>query len=230
MTEANSRSVPRYSALTDRVESYPQCQPLHQALLDSQERMTLAIDAARMGTYEVDLVTLAATWNEHHARLLDYPYPPDTTGYSSADWEQRVHPEDLPRVTAALQHALATQTDYAADYRVIWRDGSVHWLHSVGRFYYDVDGRALRIAGVASDITTQQTALEERHRSELTIAESEERMSLAFDAAQMGSFDWQIPTDRIVWNGYHAQLLGYTTGAGAYQYAHILHQNIRTRF
>jgi PAS domain S-box-containing protein len=219
MTEANNRSVSQHIELVDRAESDEQCQPIHQALLDSQERMTLAIAAARIGTYEVDLVTLAATWNVYHARLLDYEYPPDALGYSSADWERRVHPEDLPRVMTALQQALETRTDYAADYRVIWRDGSIHWLHSVGRFYYDADGRALRIAGVASDITARQAALHERERTERAIAQSEERMSLAFDAAQMGSFDWQIPADRIVWNGYHAQLLGYTTGAGEYTYA-----------
>ncbi len=219
MIEADNRSAGQHFELTDRVESHPQCQPIHQALLDSQERMALAIDAARLGTYDLDLVTLVATWNEYHARLLDYPYPPDAAGYSYADWERRIHPEDLPSVQATLQHALETKTDYAAEYRTIWRDGSVHWLRQVGRFYYDADGRALRLVGVATDITEQQAALRDRERAELAIAQNEERMSLAIDAAQMGSFDWHIPTERIVWNGYHAQLLGYTTGAGEYTYA-----------
>jgi PAS domain S-box-containing protein len=219
MTETNDRSAIPHFELVDRVESYPQCQPIHQALLESQARMALAIEAARMGTYDLDLITLVATWNEYQARLLDYPYPPDAAGYSYADWERRVHPVDLPKVTAALQHARETQTDYNIEYRVVWRDGSVHWLHNVGRFYYDADGRALRSIGVASDITERQVALQERERSELQIAQNEERMSLAFDAAQMGSFDWDIPRDEIVWNVYHSRLLGYSTGAGVYNYA-----------
>ncbi len=174
--------------------------------------MAFALDAARMGTYDLDLVTDRATWNEYHARLMDYPYPPDAAGYSYSDWERRVHPEDLPRIKAAFQQAIDTQTDYSEEYRVVWRDGSVHWIHRFGRFYYDDDGRAIRTVGVASDITA-------RKQAELAIAQSEERMSLAFDAAQMGSFDWHVLEDKILWNGYHAQLLGYTTGAGEYNYA-----------
>jgi PAS domain S-box-containing protein len=212
MTEANDRSVAQQFELTERVESDLQCQPIHQALLESQERMALAIDAAQMGTYDLDLVTDRATWNEYHARLMDYPYPPDATGYTHADWERRVHPADLQRVRSALQHAREARRDYSEEYRVVRRDGKVRWIHRFGRFYYDERGRAIRTAGVASDITT-------RKQAELAIVQSEERMSLAFDAAQMGAFDWDIVKDEIVWNGYHAQLLGYGTGAGVYTYA-----------
>ncbi len=188
---------------------HPACEPIERALRESQERMTLALDAAQMGTFDWDLVTDTAIWNEYHARLLDYPPAPQ---YTYADWERRVDPADLLRVKAGFQHAIETHTDYSAEYRVVWRDGSIHWIHRFGRFYYNDDGQPLRMVGVASDITA-------RKQAELAIAQSEERMSLAFDAAQMGSFDWQLAADRIVWNGYHAKLLGYTFRAGEYTYA-----------
>ncbi len=171
--------------------------------------MTLALDAAQMGTFDWDLVTDTAIWNEYHAKLMDYPPAPQ---YTYADWERRVYPADLLRVKAGFQHAIETHTDYSAEYRVVWRDGSIHWIHRFGRFYYNDDGQPQRMVGVASDITA-------RKQAELAIAQSEERMSLAFDAAQMGSFDWQLAADRIVWNGYHAKLLGYTFRAGEYTYA-----------
>ncbi len=195
---------------SDRAESDPQCQQIELAFVESQERMAMAVDAARMGTYDLDLVTKVATWNAYHSLLLDYP--PSSGEYTYADWECRVHPADLSRITAAFRQAMETQTDYSEEYRVVWNDGSIHWIHRFGRFYYDDRGRAMRTAGVATDIT-------DRKEADLKIAQSEERLSLAFDAAQMGSFDWNMQTDRIVWNGYHARLLGYPTGAGEYTYA-----------
>ena len=190
------------------LDLHPACEPIERALCESQERMTLALDAARMGTFDWDLVTDTAIWNEYHAKLLDY-LPGHQ--YSYADWERRVYPVDLPRVKAAFQHAIETHTDYSVEYRVVWRDGSIHWIHRFGRFYYDNVGQPLRTVGVASDIT-------DRKQAELAIFQSEERMSLAFDAAQMGAFDWRLADDTIVWNGYHAKLLGYPTGAGKYTY------------
>ncbi len=178
-------------------------------LKESQERMTLALDAARMGTYDWDLVKNKATWNKYHAILLDYP--PDLAEYTYEDWQRRVYPPDLPRVEAALQLAMDTHTEYSCEYRVVWQDGSIHWIHRFGRFYYDRTGQANRTIGVANDIT-------DRKQAELLIQESEERMSLAIDAARMGAFDWDLTTDKIIWNGYHAELLGYSSGSGEYSY------------
>uniref|UniRef100_UPI00286C2FB0 PAS domain-containing protein n=1 Tax=Chamaesiphon sp. VAR_48_metabat_135_sub TaxID=2964699 RepID=UPI00286C2FB0 len=96
------------------------------------ERMTLATDAAQMGVYDWNLVTDKLDWNDYHARLMGYV--PGASDYSYADWEQRVYPEDLPRVKAALQLAMTAHTDYCSAYRVVWPDRSIHWIDGFGRF------------------------------------------------------------------------------------------------
>jgi PAS fold len=64
-------------------------------------------------------------------------YAPATTEASYAAWEDRVAPEDLPRVKAAIQLSRNRHTDYACEYRVVWADVSLRWVEAFGRFYYD---------------------------------------------------------------------------------------------
>jgi PAS domain S-box-containing protein len=172
---------------------------------DLAERMELAIEAAQMGACDWNILTQKIIWNDYHVKLLGYT--PGAAEYSYADWERRVHPEDLPRVKAAIELAMATQTDYSSEYRVIWADGSIHWLNGFGRFYYDQDGQPIRMTGVAEDIT-------DRKQSELALAVSEERLKLAIDSAHMGTFDWNLVTQKVTWNADHQALLGYSLELG----------------
>jgi PAS domain S-box-containing protein len=83
------------------------------ALKQSQERMTLALDGARMGLFDWNLVTQQITWNDRH--FISFGSAP-TTIATYADWESRIHPEDLARVNAALDLAKQAGTDYTYDF------------------------------------------------------------------------------------------------------------------
>ncbi len=144
------------------------------AFQESEERLRLATDAARLGTFDWDIPTQQVTWNRFHRTLLGYA--PELSS-SFAAWERRVHPDDLAGATAALQLAQDSNTDYSCEYRVIWEDGSLHWLAALGRFYYDSDNRPLRMTGIIQDITDRVQFERDRERilqqKQAALAESE---------------------------------------------------------
>jgi serine phosphatase RsbU (regulator of sigma subunit)/PAS domain-containing protein len=119
-------------------------------------RWGLAIDAAGIGTFDWDLHTGELTWD---ARLIEmFGYTPETFGNSIEAFNDRVHPDDLPRVTDALQASIESRGDYEAEYRVVWPDGDTRWLQARGRTLVDGDGTASRVIGAAYDTTVERAA------------------------------------------------------------------------
>lgn len=126
------------------------------ALRESQTTLSVALEAAQMGTWDYDLAEGKAHWSSPVAEL--FGFPADRTNITSEDWRTRIHPEDLPKVDGAFREALQGKRDYDATYRTVWPDGSIHWLQSRGRCYFDDRGVAVRVIGVSFDVTAAQTA------------------------------------------------------------------------
>ncbi|CCH86787.1 Putative PAS/PAC sensor protein (fragment) [Modestobacter italicus] len=119
----------------------------------TQLRAQLAIDAAGIGTFDWDLTTGRLSWD---ARLVEM------FGYDAATFEQtieafntRLHPDDLPRVTEALKHVIATRGELETDYRILLPDGDTRWVSARGRGLGTAPGPATRVIGVAYDVTAE---------------------------------------------------------------------------
>jgi len=133
-------------------------------LAESEERLRLAMEGARMGTWDTDLGTGRAVWSREHFLLLGYP--PDVE--ASADmWWTLVLDEDRPRVREAVDAARVGGGLYQVEHRVRRADtGAVRWLAPYGRVHYDQDGRPTRFVGVTFDVTERKEA--EAQRQEWT--------------------------------------------------------------
>jgi len=77
-------------------------------------------------------------------------------------WVSILHPEDRERVLAQTEEALQARKEHDFEYRVLAKDGTVHWLHDRGRFVYDRLDGPIRWQGVLFDITRRKKAEEER--------------------------------------------------------------------
>jgi hypothetical protein len=137
-------------------------QALHQAestrsqMQSYAERLALALDAGKIGTWDWDLKTNRVLWTPYHEIVLGYA--PGTPERTYQDWESRVHSEDLPWVAELTQRAIATRETYSCQYRVIWPDGSLHWVDAMGRCYLDEAGEPARMLGTMIDITARKQA------------------------------------------------------------------------
>jgi serine phosphatase RsbU (regulator of sigma subunit)/PAS domain-containing protein len=112
----------------------------------------LAVDAAGVGAFVWDLATGSLRWD---GRLLElFGLDEQSFGADIEAFNRCVHPDDLRRVTDALERAIAACGDYEAEYRVVLPDGGVRWIEARGRAIADrPGGPAARLVGAAHDTT-----------------------------------------------------------------------------
>jgi PAS domain S-box-containing protein len=145
-----------------------------RALRDSERRLMLAQSAAHMGTWERDLGTNVKAISGEYAKL--YGLAPDHLALTYEEWLSLIHPEDREQLETRIKESIERTGSWDTEFRVVWPDGSVHWLLTKGTVVLDDSGQPLRRAGVNLDIT-------ERKQAEAALRESEQRFRNMADAA-----------------------------------------------
>jgi PAS domain S-box-containing protein len=127
------------------------------ALRETAERMRIAQQAAQWGVFDYNFATGTNYWTPEMEAI--YGVQPGELEGTLAGWRKHVHPDDLARTREAYQRALVTG-EYNQDYRIIRPDGTVRWLFSRAKFFFDAAGRPQRALGVNVDITHRKQAEE----------------------------------------------------------------------
>jgi PAS domain S-box-containing protein len=135
-----------------------------EALRDRDEMLQIALQANGMGLWVWDLQKDTIHWTDEKYRMIGHE--PGTIEPSSESWLRFVHPEDVEAVKEAAMRTREGAGDHHHQYRVIWPDGSIHWLESQGKAQRDSAGRVVRVMGVVSDITHRKHAEEAMLRAE----------------------------------------------------------------
>lgn len=137
---------------------------------DSQLRM--ALDAGQMCTWHRDVTTDEINFSQHIHDILGL-----SPGYplnSLKEFMKFIHPADLPALNQAIDEARLGKT-YSMQYRVIWPNGEIHWIESMGKAYLNESGEPVRSAGTLRDVT---------RRKEMELALAEERSLLSQRVAE----------------------------------------------
>ena len=139
------------------------------ALRHSTFFLTEAQRIAHFGSWEWDIGSGTHAWSDETFRILGHK--PGAFVPSHDRFLALVHPEDRPNVARAIESALHGKEEYDLDFRVLPSGNSVRWIHSCGEIVFDADGQALRMIGVALDITERKQAEEALHESERLLAD-----------------------------------------------------------
>lgn len=136
--------------------------------------------AARIGTFDFDLVRGQATWSKEFRELLGLPQDaaPDKEVFF-----ERLHPEDREHTQKTVARSLQRGGDWEMEYRVVWPDGSVHWVMDRARSLTDERGKVIRVLGLLVDVT-------ELRRAQIEAAEQKR-------AAQLQRMETLVATGRM---------------------------------
>jgi PAS domain S-box-containing protein len=148
------------------------------------DRLTLALDAAKMGSWDWDLQTNTLFWTPTHEAIFGYETGKMERSYE--DWASRIHPDDLPRVEAAIQTSLTNRKDFDCDYRLLLPDDTLRWVDALGRGYYNAQGKAVRMTGMIQDITSRKLFEESLKRSEETARQQLIEIEAIYASAPIG--------------------------------------------
>jgi PAS domain S-box-containing protein len=164
-------------------------------------RLQAAIDAVDIGLWDWDLVSGRITWLGHHERL--FGFAPGEFDGTYASFEKRIHPDDLEELNRVVEHARQEKSEYTHEYRVVWPDGSMHWIAGRGRFVYNETGQPVRMYGAVLDIT-------ERKQSDAALMEANQRLSMLLQNAPLAITVMDSKALVQTWNPAAERLFGWS--------------------
>lgn len=122
------------------------------------ERYTLAINAARLGVWDWDILKNELVWDEGMYALYGRQRVEFAGAYEA--WIQGLHPEDRAASDKISELARIGEMEYDTEFRVVWPDGSIHFLKAYAQVVRDSAGKALRMTGINYEITKRKQAEE----------------------------------------------------------------------
>jgi PAS domain S-box-containing protein len=150
---------------------------LEDSLREQASRLQLALSTGRLGTWHINLQTLEVQASDQCK--ANFGLRPDEPMDFRRVFEHLLHPEDRAAVRRALADTTAAHADYDAEFRVLWPDGSVHWIVSRGRATHDAKGRAVAMTGVNFDDTERRRATENLRQNQALLQRTIEDAPLA---------------------------------------------------
>ncbi len=170
-----------------------------QLLTQSQERLNLALSAARMGAWDWDLCTDQVQRSPECLAIFGN----EEFGGDHDSFARALHPEDAEAVLAEMQRAITERSIFALEFRIIRPSGEVRWVSDIAKTHCNESGQPVRMVGVIQDIT-------DRKHAEETLRRSEERFRHNFELGLIGMAITSPTKGCLEVNDELCRILGYT--------------------
>lgn len=168
---------------------------LSQELIQqSIEPLKIALAAAETGMWKWDLETGIFHFSPDHEQL--FGLLPGTFDSKYETFITYLHPDDKESVQQALQQAITNKNFYHQEYRVVWVDGSIHWIEGKGQAFYNEAGQPILMTGTVTAIDDRKKAqalLEQQFEQQRLVMEISQRIRTSLNLSEI----LQITVDEI---------------------------------
>lgn len=150
-----------------------------------------------MGTWEWNIQTNETFWSEQLEPI--HGLPPGGFDGTFDGFLKAVHPDDREHVTSAIQAAVEGADNYEIEFRVIYPDGSIHWVGGRGKVFRDDQGRPEVMIGIGMDITQEKQLLEAERTAREQAERAGKRLEFLAQASELvaGSLNYRKTLERI---------------------------------
>ncbi|MBD2255667.1 PAS domain S-box protein [Nostoc parmelioides FACHB-3921] len=162
-----------------------QLEQVNASLRESEERNQLAMEIARMYTFEWEVATDAVKRSPHCADILGLNLP-SAEQETGAVFFQRIHPDDRTRFIAGLQALTPENSTYRTTYRVVRPDGQILILEEIGSALFNQQGQLTRLIGITADVTERQRLEAELEESRTTLQRQLAEIETIYQSAPIG--------------------------------------------
>src|SRR5215204_5094062 len=170
--EGSRRLAIVFANITERKRAEEELRKSQEALRKSEEFHRFAVEAGRIGTWDLDLQTEECLISPKMAELMDFSSA--QTAVPGAQWQESIVPEDRTLMSSALAASIASDAPFDLEFRIALKDGTQRWLYSRGAVSRDASGKAVRMYGASIDVTERKRAEEERDRLASIVESSDE--------------------------------------------------------
>ncbi len=140
-----------------------------QLAQENAEQLRMTLSAAQMGMWDWNIGTGEINWSPEHERL--FGLTPGTFDGRYETFEACLHPDDREKLHQTVQRSLKARVPYQHEFRIVWADGSIHWIEERGQAFYNEAGHPTKMTGTVM-------LLDERKQAEAALREREALLRL----------------------------------------------------
>lgn len=176
-------------------------------LRESEERLRLAMEAAHMGAWSSNIASGESSFSEGIGPI--FGLAPGQGFRSTEAFLEVLHPTDREAMARAISNSIETGLSQTMEYRVIWPDGTLHWVEGRSNVTRDVSGKSVGLVGIAMDVTQRKQAavvLQRANRALKTLSAANQALVRASSESGLLHEVCRVITEeggyRMAWVGY----------------------------
>jgi PAS domain S-box-containing protein len=198
---AQAALIMRNAALLAEVsQARDELQELAEASQALHRSLELSVKSARIGIWELDISNNTIIWDAYTGRL--FGLAPGAAPGSLEGFLDLVHPENQEGLVREVWAAVEQGTPFDTEFRVVWPDGSVHFLATQAQVYCDDANTPVRLTGASWDVT-------ERRQAEEAARDTAERYRSLVEGVPVGVYRRTVEGEFLEANDSLVRIFGY---------------------